>query len=111
MSSSLILSGIFLVLSIVVIFVCFIGFRKKPYSRYLGASACIYCSACLFIFLIGVLKDSVPLLFFILADILATFVFLLTCVSIVLLCSKVLISAQENKEKTVSETVLSEKEK
>ncbi|MBR5974653.1 MAG: hypothetical protein IK020_05660 [Clostridiales bacterium] len=93
MNASLIVSGAFAAVSVIAVVLCFTVLRKYTFHKILGASTCVYASACFFIFLIGVFREDVPTLFFILADILSTFVAAMISVVIVILMKQMAASS------------------
>jgi|GEM_PF-1851680 len=102
MTSGMILSGIFLIFSVVITVVCFTVLKKKDYSKFVGASAGVYASACLLVFLFSLLKKDLPILFFVLAEFLVTGIFVMTSFMMIFLLSKtssVAAKQDENKEK------------
>ena len=90
MTPAIILSSVFVVLSLIISIVCFTYLRKKSYAKYIGASALVYASACIFILLLAVFKKDLPILFFILADVLSGGVFAVTTFVMVLLSTKIM---------------------
>lgn len=74
MTAGIIISSFFLLFAVVVTVIFFAGLRSKPYAKFAGASTAVYASACLMILLIAIFKKDLPILFFILADALATMV-------------------------------------
>lgn len=103
MTSGMILSGIFLIFSVVITVVCFTVLKKKDYSKFVGASAGVYASACLLVFLFSLLKKDLPILFFVLAEFLVTGIFVMTSFMMIFLLlsktSSVAAKQDENKEK------------
>jgi membrane associated rhomboid family serine protease len=102
MTSGMILSGIFLIFSVVITVVCFTVLKKKDYSKFVGASAGVYASACLLVFLFSFMKKDLPILFFVLAEFLVTGIFVMTSFMMIFLLSKtssVTAKQDENKEK------------
>ena len=85
MTAPVIISSVFLFLSIAVTVCCFTVFRKKTGAKFIGASAAVYASACLMILLLAIFKKDLPVLFFILADVLSGGVFVLTSLMMVFL--------------------------
>ena len=101
MTAGMILSGIFVVISIAIVIVCFTVLKKKDYSKFVGASAGVYASACLLVFLFSLLKKDLPILFFVLAEFLVTGIFVMTSFMMIFLLSKtatIATSSNENKE-------------
>lgn len=74
MTAGIILSSVFMVFSLTVTLLFFTALKKKPYSKFAGASTAVYASACLMILLLAIFKKDLPILFFILADVLVTMV-------------------------------------
>ena len=74
MTAGIILSSVFMVFSLTVTLLFFTALKKKPYSKFAVASTAVYASACLMILLLAIFKKDLPILFFILADVLATMV-------------------------------------
>ena len=101
MNASLIVSGSFAVTSLLLVVLCFTALRRYAFHKILGASTCVYASACLFIFLIGVFREEIPTLFFVLADVLSTLVAAMISVVIVILMRQMAVSsAGTEKEKS-----------
>lgn len=74
MTAGIILSSVFMAFSLTVTVLFFTALKKKPYSKFAGASTAVYASACLMILLLSIFKKDLPILFFILADVLSTMV-------------------------------------
>ena len=88
MTAGIIISSVFLFLSVLCTVLCFTVLRKKNYSVFIGASAGVYASACLMILLFSIFKKDLPILFFILADGLVTGVFVMTSLMMLVLLTK-----------------------
>jgi len=88
MNFPVIFTGIFVALSIVLTIVSFTAFRKKTYSKFLGASSAVYTSGCLIVFLFAFVKNSAPKVFFILSDLLISGVYVFTSVMVILICTR-----------------------
>ncbi|MBP5416229.1 MAG: hypothetical protein J6Y58_01770 [Clostridiales bacterium] len=100
MTPAIILSSIFVVLSLIISILCFTYLKKKSYSKYVGASALVYASACIFILLLAVFKKDLPILFFILADVLSGGVFAVTTLVMVLLSTKIMSPPGKTEERS-----------
>ena len=86
MTAGIIISLFFLLFAVAVTLIFFVGLRSKPYAKFAGASTAVYASACLMILLIAIFKKDLPILFFILANSLATMVCaMITAMMLVLL--------------------------
>ena len=99
MTAGIILSSIFMVFSLTVTVLFFTAFKKRPYSKFAGASTAVYASACLMILLLAIFKKDLPILFFILADVLATMVCgMITLMMIVLFTKTTPVETNKTKE-------------
>ncbi len=99
MTEGIILSSVFLAFSLTVTVLFFTALKKKPYSKFAGASTAVYSSACLMILLLAIFKKDLPILFFILADILATMVCgMITLMMIVLFAKTTPVDSPKPKE-------------
>ena len=90
MTPAIVLSSVFVVISLILSVLCFTYLKKKSYAKYIGASALVYASACIFILLLAVFRKDLPILFFILADVLSGGVFAVTTLVMVLLSTKIM---------------------
>ncbi|MBP5491712.1 MAG: hypothetical protein J6Y08_02595 [Clostridiales bacterium] len=88
MTPQIILSGIFVLVSVIATVLCFTVFKKQFFSRFVGASGVVFFSACLMILMFAIFKKDLPMLFFILSDGLVAGIFAMTTALMVILCSK-----------------------
>lgn len=99
MTAGIILSSIFMAFSLTITVLFFTVLKKKPYSKFAGASTGVYASACLMILLLAIFKKDLPILFFILADVLATMVCgMITAMMIVLFTKTTPVETKKPKE-------------
>ena len=97
MSAKVILASAFLVFAVVMTIVGFVAFRKKNVGKYIGASAAVYASGCLLILIIALVRQNVPMMFFILAESLITLICGVSCAMLILVNTKILV-ADKNKK-------------
>jgi len=98
MTPAIILSSVFVVISSILSIGCFTYLKKKSYAKYIGASALVYASACIFILLLAVFKKDLPILFFILADVLSSGAFAVTTFVMVLLSTRIMSPPEQSNE-------------
>ena len=99
MTAGIVLSSIFMAISLTITVLFFTALKKKPYSKFAGASTAVYASACLMILLLAIFKKDLPILFFILADVLATMVCgMITAMMIVLFTKTTPVETTKPKE-------------
>lgn len=104
MTAGIILSAFFLLFSVTVTVIFFAGLRSKPYAKFAGASTAVYASACLMIFLLAIFKKDLPILFFILADALATMVCaMITAMMLVLLIKTTPVETKPKEDEDIKE--------